>query len=80
MAEHEVVLAVEGMGCDGCMRTVTRALEEVPGVVRAEVDLKAGRATVRGDLGPDGVAKLINAVVEAGYDASLADASVREGG
>jgi copper chaperone CopZ len=72
MADDKIVLEIGGMGCDACVRTVTQALEEVPGVVRAEVDLAAGRAIVRGDLGPDGAAKLVSAVEEAGYSAKLA--------
>ena len=38
---------IEGMTCDGCARHVTKALEAVPGVERAEVgSWKSGRAVV----------------------------------
>jgi copper chaperone CopZ len=71
MADEQVVLAIEGMGCDGCVRTVTQALAGVPGVVQVAVDLGAGRATVRGDLGSGGIAALIRAVEEAGYGVAV---------
>jgi len=69
MAVEAVVLAIEGMGCEGCVRAVTQALAGVPGVVQAEVSLEERRATVRGDLGPEGIAALVRAVEEAGYEA-----------
>ncbi|MEK7477661.1 MAG: heavy metal-associated domain-containing protein [Candidatus Coatesbacteria bacterium] len=71
MADRQVVLVIDGMGCDGCVRAVTQALSGVPGVVQVEVNLKDGRATVRGDLGAEGTATLIRAVEEAGYGATV---------
>ena len=41
-------LAVTGMRCNGCVESVTRALNEAQGVEDATVDLAAGRASVRG--------------------------------
>lgn len=41
-------LAVTGMRCNGCVESVTRALNECQGVEEATVDLAAGRASVRG--------------------------------
>lgn len=46
--QHPIVfidLGVGGMTCDDCVVRVTEALESVPGVERAEVDL-AGRSAV----------------------------------
>ncbi|HEY3765984.1 MAG TPA: heavy-metal-associated domain-containing protein [Gaiellales bacterium] len=40
------VLAVCGMHCGGCERTVTRAVERVPGVVRAHADFVAEEVEV----------------------------------
>lgn len=39
-------LGVGGMTCDDCVVHVTEALESVPGVEKAEVDLAARSATV----------------------------------
>lgn len=41
-----IVLNVQGMSCQHCVRTVRQTLLEVPGVSSAEVTLKPGRATV----------------------------------
>ena len=76
------VLAVTGMTCGSCANAVSRALSRVPGVVRAEVDLGAGRATVEGSARPE---ELLAAVEKAGFDASLAqgpaaEATARKGG
>jgi Cu+-exporting ATPase len=63
-------LPVEGMTCQHCVRTVTSALEAVPGVLHAKVDLAAGRADVDIDAAkPADVlrAELAAAVTRAGY-------------
>jgi copper chaperone CopZ len=41
-------LKVSGMRCNGCVESVTRALNECTGVDETSVDLAAGRADVRG--------------------------------
>lgn len=45
-AAREVVLKVDGMACEGCVKDVTEALTEVPGVESARVVLAEGRAYV----------------------------------
>lgn len=62
-------LKVDGMTCGHCQSTVKSALESVAGVQNAEVDLSSGIARVEGDADTD---KLIAAVEEEGYQASLA--------
>lgn len=61
-------IRVDGMTCMHCVGAVTRALEKVPGVTKAEVSLEQKRATVTGDTDP---AALVAAVKEEGYGASL---------
>ncbi len=67
-------LPIEGMTCEGCAGVVRRALEVVPGVRSAVVDLSAKRADV--EPGPSGVTReaLNSAVEAAGY--SVPDRSV----
>ena len=69
-AAEEIVLGVEGMMCEHCVSHVGGALEGVPGVTAAQVDLEASTATVVG-VGVDAVDALIAAVGEAGYPAKL---------
>lgn len=65
-----VELSVEGMTCASCVGRVERALQAVPGVAQAVVNLATGRATVRGMAAPDA---LLAAAGKAGYEARLLD-------
>ena len=62
-------LKITGMTCQHCVRAATQALESVPGVTRADVDLASGLAQVAGDADP---AALVAAVQAAGYAAEPA--------
>lgn len=65
---HETeVLQVQGMNCAGCVLHVTSALEDVPGVVRAELDLRTGRAEVEMLASQVEYDQLRAAVEQAGY-------------
>ncbi len=60
-------LAVGGMTCAGCARTIERVLSRVPRVERATVDFDLGVAIITGSAAPT---ELIQAVEAAGYAAS----------
>lgn len=63
-------LRVEGMKCHKCAGRVRGALEAVPGVESAVVDLEAKQATVHlSDSVPDEV--LVGAVIEKGFEAEM---------
>jgi copper chaperone CopZ len=64
-----IELNVTGMTCEHCVRSVTNALKDVPGVSEAVVSLDEKKATVTGD--EVDVAKLIAAVEEEGYEATI---------
>lgn len=67
-------LAIEGMTCASCVSKVEKALNAVPGVTRASVNLATERAHVE-LAGPVQPSELIKAVEQAGYEArSLGDA------
>lgn len=67
-ATRRTVLSITGMTCSGCVGNVTRVLERVPGVTRAEVDLSSARALVEGSAPP---ADLVAATEAAGYEARV---------
>jgi copper chaperone CopZ len=69
MAKSTVELRVEGMTCEGCVRSVQRKLSKVAGVQSAHVDLEAGTATVEYDDALADPAKLVGAVEQIGYHA-----------
>ncbi len=60
------VYRVEGMSCEHCQAAVQQALEGVPGVGSAQVDLASAAAQVEvtGDVSEQALAA---AVAEAGY-------------
>ncbi|WP_197446754.1 copper ion binding protein [Tautonia plasticadhaerens] len=70
-----VRLTVAGMTCDHCVRAVRKAIESVPGVRSASVDLASGRAEARVIPGWVDEQGLRASVAQAGYEASIEPAS-----
>ncbi len=66
---ENTVLKVEGMTCQGCVRSVTRVLQALPGVEKVEVSLEKGEAALAFDPSKATIADLKRAVNEAGYEA-----------
>jgi len=62
-------LKVEGMDCEGCVKSVTRMLSGVPGVQKVQVSLADANAKVTYDPAQVGVAEMKKAVERAGYKA-----------
>ena len=62
----EISLPIEGMSCASCVRRVEKALQAVPGVTGATVNLATERATVSGAVARR---DLIAAIEKAGYKA-----------
>ena len=58
--------AVTGMTCSHCVMSVTEEVSEVDGVTSVDVDLAAGRLSVRGAGFTDDAIRA--AVEEAGYE------------
>ncbi len=65
-------LAVGGMTCGNCARHVTEAIQGVPEVASATVQLDAGRATVRWQSQPN-LPAVLDAIKQAGFDAAPLD-------
>ncbi len=70
-AQKTVVLAVPGMSCAACPITVRKALTEVNGVIRAEVDYDKRQAMVTFDDARTSIDHLTRATAEAGYPSSI---------
>src|ERR687892_1853995 len=66
-AEHTVTLAVDGMTCASCPYIVRTALQEVPGVARAEVSYAEKMAVVTFDDAEATVAALTQATAGVGF-------------
>jgi len=60
-------LSIGGMSCAGCVSSVEKAIENTPGVEDYNVNFAEFTATVTGDIVAQ---KVIDAIVDAGYEAS----------
>lgn len=65
--EKSTQLNIKGMTCGGCVASVKRVLEAVPGVKVADVSLAKASANVRHDDTVD-TRRLRTAVEEAGFE------------
>jgi copper chaperone CopZ len=70
MAKAQIEFRVEGMTCQGCVRSIEKKLSTVAGVDRAHVNLGAGKATVEYDDALADPARLMGAVGQIGFHAS----------
>ena len=65
---ENVSFNVQGMTCGGCVASVKRVLEALPGVSAVDVTLKPGAASVSFDPSRVTAEALRDAVKSAGYD------------
>ncbi|MDR3314984.1 MAG: copper ion binding protein [Coriobacteriales bacterium] len=63
-------IGVTGMSCQHCVKAVTEALEQLPGVKKAKVSLDKAEAVVKHDASVTADA-MKKAVEEAGFTAQL---------
>ncbi|HEX8214731.1 MAG TPA: heavy metal translocating P-type ATPase [Allosphingosinicella sp.] len=70
---NTIELTVSGMTCASCVGRVEKALREVAGVTRAEVNLASETARVEADAATS-AASLIKAIENAGYTAAVREA------
>jgi copper chaperone len=69
VVKHE--FAVTGMHCGGCVKSVTRAVAQLPGVRTVEVSLERNAASVEYDGMTTGPAAIVAAIEAAGFEASV---------
>ena len=69
-ATEVITLAIDGMYCGACMRSVETEFGLVPGVVSARVNLSNRRAVIEVQPGRISAEKLIEALDEAGHKAT----------
>ncbi|MGC9349648.1 MAG: heavy metal translocating P-type ATPase [Anaerolineae bacterium] len=84
VATETMDLSIGGMTCAACVAHVQKALNKVPGVVEANVNLATEKATVTFVPGSAGLPDFASAVASAGYevlgraDESISEASAAE--
>lgn len=67
-----ITLNIDGMTCGGCVKSVTKVLNDLDGVRSTTVSLENKNAQVEFDEGKIQVAQLVEAVEDAGFDARAA--------
>jgi len=67
IVKHEFTVA--GMHCGGCVKSVTRAVSQLPGVQTVEVSLEKNAATVEYDGTAIKPAAIVAAIEAAGFEA-----------
>ena len=65
------VLRVPGMTCDGCVASVTKALQGMVGVQTVDVDLDTKRVTVEYDASRTRPATLATQLADVGWEAEV---------
>lgn len=68
-ATRTVTIRVEGMTCEGCARSVERALRETEGVLEARVSFEKGEAWIKYDDQKVTVARLREVINSTGFKA-----------
>ncbi len=64
-----ITLTLSGLHCSNCVKSVERALHEVPGVEKVSVTLSPQQAIVEGEVEAQ---TLIDAIDEIGFEATIA--------
>lgn len=67
---EKTVVKVGGMTCQGCVKSVTRVLQDLPGVGDTEVSLEKGEAAVVYDESRVSRETMLSAIDAAGFEAS----------
>ncbi|MDR1315379.1 MAG: copper ion binding protein [Spirochaetales bacterium] len=65
---EKTVLRVEGMSCEHCVKAVTKALEELPGLKDVEVNLKGNTVSFLFDPAKTPLPNIEAAITDAGYE------------
>ena len=64
----KVILKINGMSCEHCVKTITDVLTGTDGVSKVKVNLKKGEAKVNFDDSKATVEKLAQAITAAEYE------------
>jgi copper chaperone len=62
-------IKVGGMTCGGCVASVRRVVQALPGIERVDLSLEQGEATVRYDASVASRTQITKAIETAGFDA-----------
>ena len=66
-----IIIKIKGMGCQNCVNAVTESLTELEGVSKVNVSLEKELAEVEFDESKINESKMIEAIKELEYEASV---------
>ena len=66
-----IIIKIKGMGCQNCVNAVTESLTELDGVSKVNVSLEKESAEVEFDESKINAEKMIEAIKELEYEASI---------
>ena len=78
MSSQKTTLAISGMHCASCAQIITRKLKKVPGVEEANVNYGIAKAHITFNPSQAKEGDLIQAILDAGYGAEVAQAADRD--
>lgn len=70
---RKIEFRVEGMSCQGCVKAVQMAIDELPGILSREVSLEKAKATVTYDENQVQPQAILAALKETPYEISVMD-------
>lgn len=62
------IIKVEGMSCEHCVKSVTKAVSALPGIREVVVNLSVGTVTVEHDSVLSPLGKIMFEIEDLGYD------------
>lgn len=68
MAQHSITLNINGMTCNGCVNSVTHALNQVQGVLQVQVHLNLHQAVICFDDNQTHVHQLKQTIEDVGFE------------
>lgn len=71
VASQTVMLDVKSVSCSSCAMTIKKALESVPGVEDAKIDMEKQTAIIKFDPAKANPITLMKAVTDAGFPATI---------
>lgn len=73
MTTETRIINIEGMTCEGCVKSVHNAVESLNGVQTVSVELDNNLATVTFDADAVSAQEIAQEIEEAGFDATVAN-------
>ena len=69
-AEKTVEISLPSIQCGRCVRTIEKALDNSGGIVNSDIDVENKKAVITYDDTKTDLAKIVDAISGAGYDAN----------